>query len=88
MLYTNVLIACERGTIDRAAMDADELAVAAVSIAGYRVGIALADALGPCRRRWPLSRPLSMAWITPGRGRLLRPADRARPPGRDAPRSA
>src|SRR5262249_55865505 len=39
----NVLIAYERGTIDRATLDKDELAVAAVSIAEYRVGIELAD---------------------------------------------
>src|SRR5580693_2754816 len=43
ILDTNVLIAYERGTIDRAALDSDELAVAAVSIAEYRVGIELAD---------------------------------------------
>ena len=43
ILDTNVLIAYERGTIDRAALDADELAVAAVSVAEYRVGIELAD---------------------------------------------
>jgi predicted nucleic acid-binding protein len=43
ILDTNVLIAYERGTIDRAALDADELAIAAVSIAEYRVGIELAD---------------------------------------------
>jgi tRNA(fMet)-specific endonuclease VapC len=43
ILDTNVLIAYERGTIDRAALDADELAVAGVSIAEYRVGIELAD---------------------------------------------
>jgi tRNA(fMet)-specific endonuclease VapC len=43
ILDTNVLIAYERGTIDRAALDEDELAVAAVSIAEYRVGIELAD---------------------------------------------
>ncbi|MGO8885886.1 MAG: PIN domain-containing protein [Streptosporangiaceae bacterium] len=43
ILDTNVLIAYERETIDRAALDADELAVAAVSIAEYRVGIELAD---------------------------------------------
>jgi tRNA(fMet)-specific endonuclease VapC len=42
ILDTNVLIAYERGTIDRAALDTDELAVAAVSIAEYRVGIELA----------------------------------------------
>jgi tRNA(fMet)-specific endonuclease VapC len=43
ILDTNVLIAYERGTIDRAALDADELAVAAVTIAEYRVGIEVAD---------------------------------------------
>ena len=43
ILDTNVLIAYERGTIDRAALDADELAIAAVSVAEYRVGIELAD---------------------------------------------
>jgi tRNA(fMet)-specific endonuclease VapC len=43
ILDTNVLIAYERGTIDRAALDDDELAVAAVSIAEYRVGVELAD---------------------------------------------
>ena len=43
ILDTNVLIAYERGTIDRSTLDADELAMAAVSIAEYRVGIELAD---------------------------------------------
>lgn len=43
ILGTNVLIAYERGTIDRAALDNDELAVAAITIAEYRVGIELAD---------------------------------------------
>jgi predicted nucleic acid-binding protein len=43
ILDTNVLIAYERGTIDRSALDNDELAVAAVTIAEYRVGIELAD---------------------------------------------
>lgn len=43
ILDTNVLIAYERGKIDRAPLDADELAVAAVTIAEYRVGIELAD---------------------------------------------
>ena len=43
ILDTNVLIAYERGTIERAALDADELAIAAVSVAEYRVGIELAD---------------------------------------------
>jgi predicted nucleic acid-binding protein len=43
ILDTNVLIAYERGTIDRGPLDDDELAVAAVSIAEYRVGIELTD---------------------------------------------
>jgi tRNA(fMet)-specific endonuclease VapC len=43
ILDTNVLIAYERGTIDRSALDRDELAVAAITIAEYRVGIELAD---------------------------------------------
>jgi tRNA(fMet)-specific endonuclease VapC len=43
ILDTSVLIAYERGTIDRAALDSDELAIAAVSIAEYRTGIELAD---------------------------------------------
>jgi tRNA(fMet)-specific endonuclease VapC len=43
ILDTNVLIAYERGTIDRDSLDNDELAVAAMSIAEYRVGIELAD---------------------------------------------
>jgi tRNA(fMet)-specific endonuclease VapC len=43
ILDTNVLIAYERGTIDQAALDDDELAIAAVTIAEYRVGIELAD---------------------------------------------
>jgi tRNA(fMet)-specific endonuclease VapC len=43
ILDTNFLIAYERGTIDRTTLDDDELAVAAVSIAEYRVGIELAD---------------------------------------------
>jgi tRNA(fMet)-specific endonuclease VapC len=43
ILDTNILIAYERGTIDRSMLDNDELAAAAVSIAEYRVGIELAD---------------------------------------------
>jgi tRNA(fMet)-specific endonuclease VapC len=43
ILDTNILIAYERGTIDRTTLDEDELAVASVSIAEYRVGIELAD---------------------------------------------
>ena len=43
ILDTNLLISYERGTIDRSALDHDELAVAAVTVAEYRVGIELAD---------------------------------------------
>jgi tRNA(fMet)-specific endonuclease VapC len=43
ILDTKVLIAYERGRIDRAVLDADELAIAAITIAEYRVGIELAD---------------------------------------------
>lgn len=43
ILDTNVVIAYERESIDRESLDDDELAVAAVSIAEYRVGIELAD---------------------------------------------
>jgi tRNA(fMet)-specific endonuclease VapC len=43
ILDTNILIAYERGTIDRSSLDDDELAVASVSVAEYRVGIELAD---------------------------------------------
>lgn len=43
ILDTNVLIAYERGTIDRLALDDDDLAVAAVTVAEYRTGIELAD---------------------------------------------
>lgn len=43
ILDTNVLIAYERGVIDQSALDADELAVAAVTVAEYRTGIELAD---------------------------------------------
>jgi tRNA(fMet)-specific endonuclease VapC len=42
ILDTNVLIAYERGTIDRSALDEDELAVASISVAEYRTGIELA----------------------------------------------
>jgi len=43
ILDTNILIAYERETIDRTALDEDELAVASISIAEYQVGIELAD---------------------------------------------
>jgi tRNA(fMet)-specific endonuclease VapC len=43
ILDTNTLIAYERGTIDRAALDEEELAIASISVAEYRTGIELAD---------------------------------------------
>jgi tRNA(fMet)-specific endonuclease VapC len=43
ILDTNVVIAYERGTIDRSSLDDDELAIASVSVAEYRAGIELAD---------------------------------------------
>lgn len=43
ILDTNVLIAYERGTIDPTELDDDELAIAALTVAEYRVGIELAD---------------------------------------------
>jgi tRNA(fMet)-specific endonuclease VapC len=43
ILDTNVLIAYERGTMDRSSLDEDELAIASVTVAEYRVGIELAD---------------------------------------------
>ena len=51
ILDTNVLIAYERGTIDRAALDEDELAIASVSVAEYRVGIELAGTPGRAAER-------------------------------------
>lgn len=59
ILDTNVLIAYERGTIDRAALDDDEMAIAAVSIAEYRVGIELADTAA-----WAADRARALAAIT------------------------
>jgi tRNA(fMet)-specific endonuclease VapC len=43
ILDTTVVIGYERGTIDRSALDDDELALASISVAEYRVGIELAD---------------------------------------------
>jgi predicted nucleic acid-binding protein len=51
ILDTNLLIAYERGTVDRSALDDDELAVASVTIAEYRVGIELADTAAPAADR-------------------------------------
>ena len=43
ILDTNILIAYERGTLDRSTLDEDELAVASITVAEYRTGIELAD---------------------------------------------
>ena len=51
ILDTNILIAYERGTIDRSSLDDDELAMASVSVAEYRVGIELADTASPAAER-------------------------------------
>lgn len=42
ILETNVVIAYERGTIDRTALHEDELSIAAATLAEYRVGIEMA----------------------------------------------
>jgi tRNA(fMet)-specific endonuclease VapC len=54
ILDTNVLIAYERGTIDRALFSSDELSIAAVTVAEYRVGIELAGSVerAATRSRW------------------------------------
>ncbi len=51
ILDTNILIAYERGTIDRSSLDDDELAIASVSVAEYRVGIELADTTSQAAER-------------------------------------
>ncbi|MFT8637409.1 MAG: type II toxin-antitoxin system VapC family toxin [Pseudoclavibacter sp.] len=43
ILDTNVLIDYEIGALDRAALDEDDLAIAAITVAEYRTGIELAD---------------------------------------------
>jgi predicted nucleic acid-binding protein len=43
ILDTNILIAYERGSAEIGSLDDDELAIAGVSLAEYRVGIELAD---------------------------------------------
>ncbi|GAA1798915.1 hypothetical protein [Nostocoides veronense] len=43
ILDTNVLIDYERGSIDAAALDDADLAIAALTVAEYRTGIELAD---------------------------------------------
>ncbi|MBD3941217.1 PIN domain-containing protein [Microbacterium sp. NEAU-LLC] len=51
ILDTNVLIAFERGSIDRTAFDDDEVAVAAVTVAEFRVGIELAATVAQAAAR-------------------------------------
>jgi len=43
ILDTVILIAYERGTMDRSSLDDDELAIASVTVAEYRVGIEMAE---------------------------------------------
>ena len=43
ILDTVILIAYERGTMERSSLDNDELAIASVTVAEYRVGIEMAD---------------------------------------------
>ena len=54
ILDTKVLIAYERGSIDRTAFRTDELSIAAVTLAEYRVGIEMADTVerAATRARW------------------------------------
>ncbi len=40
---TEILIAYERETMDRSSLDDDELAMASIPVAEYRVGIEMAD---------------------------------------------
>lgn len=54
ILDTNILIAYERGTVDRAYFREDDLSLAAVTLAEYRVGIEMADTVERAanRSRW------------------------------------
>ena len=56
ILDTTVLIAYERGTVDRSSLDDDELAIASVSVAEYRVGIEMADTASRGGRARPCAR--------------------------------
>lgn len=54
------MIGYERGRLDQAALDADELAVAAVTVAEYRIGIELAGtAERAAERAWALAAIIS-----------------------------
>lgn len=54
ILDTNILIAYERGRMDRALFRADELSITAITLAEYRVGIEMADSVerAATRSRW------------------------------------
>lgn len=54
ILDTNVLIAYERGSIDRSDLRSDELSITAITVAEYRVGIEMADTVerSAARARW------------------------------------
>lgn len=43
ILDTNILIGIERGTFDIGGLEDDQLAIAAITVAEYRIGIELAD---------------------------------------------
>lgn len=43
ILDTNILIDYERGSLDRTALDDDDVAIAALTIAEFRTGVELAD---------------------------------------------
>jgi predicted nucleic acid-binding protein len=84
ILDTNILIAYERGTIDRSALDEDELAVAAVTVAEYRVGIELADTATRAARSLPRARRHHLS----GRGARLHRHHRSPPRTPDRPHAA
>jgi predicted nucleic acid-binding protein len=54
ILDANVLIAYERGTVDRSLFSSDELSIAAITLAAYRVGIEMAGTVerAAARSRW------------------------------------
>jgi tRNA(fMet)-specific endonuclease VapC len=51
ILDTTILIAYERGIMDRSSLDDDELAIASVSVAEYRAGIEMTDTAGRAAER-------------------------------------
>ena len=86
ILDTIVVIGYERGTIDRSALDNDELALASISVAEYRVGIELADSADRARALAVITSAIDVLDYTPvtatHHGRLLAHARRTgRPRG-------